>query len=98
MRTLRRTALIAAAVLMLPLVGCTATPDQRAVTGGVIGAGAGALAGQAIGGNTRSTVIGAAGGAIAGTVVGAATAPPSSAVNCRFQRRDGTIFIAPCPR
>lgn len=89
---------LVAVITMLPLVGCTASQGQRAATGGVIGAGAGALIGQAVGGNTRSTVIGAAGGAVAGSVAGAATTPPARTVNCRFQRPDGTIYVAPCPR
>lgn len=94
----RTTIAVAAMVLMLPLIGCTASQEQRAATGGVVGAGAGALAGQALGRNTRSTVIGAAGGAIAGATIGAATTPPGRTVNCRFQRSDGTTYLAPCPR
>ena len=60
---------------MAPLVGamallaaCGTTMEQRAATGAV----GGAVAGQVIGGNTRSTVI----GGVAGAAVGAATTPP----------------------
>ena len=74
----------------------TSEQDRRAGTGAVIGAGAGAVAGQAIGRNTRSTVGGAAGGALLGAVVGTASTPTQGRRNCRYQRSDGTIFIAPC--
>ena len=50
----------------LLIVGC----ESDAQTGALIGTGVGALAGQAIGGNTKSTVIGGAVGAGAGYVVG----------------------------
>lgn len=93
-----RTSIAVVAIALLPLAGCNTQQEQRAATGGLIGAGAGALAGQAIGGNTRSTVIGAAGGAIAGATLGAATTPPQGRVNCRFRRPDGTTYLAPCPR
>ena len=51
---------------LLSLTGCATKTE----TGALIGAGAGALAGQAIGGNTSSTVIGAGVGAIAGAAIG----------------------------
>lgn len=41
-----------------------------AQTGALVGAGGGALAGQAIGGNTQSTLIGAGAGAVAGYMIG----------------------------
>jgi uncharacterized protein YcfJ len=50
----------------LLIVGC----ESDAQTGALLGAGAGALAGQAIGRNTQSTVIGTAVGAGAGYVIG----------------------------
>ena len=47
--------------------GCvTSTPAQRGAVGG---AAAGALAGQVIGGNTKSTLIGAGAGAIGGALL-----------------------------
>ncbi len=49
------------------LSACGTTMEQRAATGGI----GGALAGQVIGGNTKSTVI----GGVAGAAVGAATTP-----------------------
>ena len=58
-------------IKMVPVVGmvallsaCGYTMEQRAATGAI----GGAVAGQAIGGNTESTVGGAAAGAIAGAV------------------------------
>ena len=47
------------------LTGC-----NDAQSGALLGAGIGALAGQAIGGNTKSTLIGTAVGAGAGYVIG----------------------------
>ncbi|MDQ2634751.1 MAG: YMGG-like glycine zipper-containing protein [Pseudomonadota bacterium] len=87
---------IAVCLLVAAVAGCAATErEQRAGTGALIGAGAGALAGQAIGGNTRSTVVGAGAGALLGAVVGTASAPQSSGY-CRFQRADGSIYTARC--
>ncbi|MBJ7483964.1 glycine zipper 2TM domain-containing protein [Brevundimonas sp.] len=59
---------------MAPLVGvvallaaCGTTMEQRAATGAI----GGAVAGQVIGGDTKSTVV----GGVAGAAVGAATTP-----------------------
>jgi len=51
---------------LLFFVGC----ESDAQTGGLIGAGVGALAGQAIGGDTKSTLIGTAVGGGAGYMLG----------------------------
>jgi len=58
--------------LPLVLVSCAYYPYGRYNTqaGAVIGAGTGALIGQAIGGNTESTLIGLAAGTILGALVG----------------------------
>ncbi|MFI0847255.1 glycine zipper 2TM domain-containing protein [Mesorhizobium sp. IMUNJ 23232] len=91
-----RKTIITAALLAVLLAGCAATEqEQRAGTGALIGAGAGALAGQAIGRNTASTVVGAGAGALLGAVVGTATTPQSSQY-CRYRRPDGTIYTARC--
>jgi outer membrane lipoprotein SlyB len=59
--------LVVAVSLGLVLVaGC----ENDAQTGALIGAGVGALAGQAIGGDTQSTVIGAGAGAAGGYIIG----------------------------
>ncbi|MDG1898657.1 MAG: glycine zipper domain-containing protein [Phycisphaerales bacterium] len=54
------------------LGGCLFITGCRddAQTGALVGAGGGALAGQAIGGNTGSTLIGAGAGAVAGYMIG----------------------------
>lgn len=44
--------------------------QDDAQTGALVGAGGGALLGQAIGGNTKSTLIGAGAGAGAGYIIG----------------------------
>lgn len=95
----RRITLASAMVAAMTLAGCAGgtVQQQRAATGGLIGAGAGALAGQALGRDTKSTVIGAAGGAILGGVVGSATAPRQQSPElCRYRAADGSIYTAPC--
>ena len=59
-------------VALLALSACGNTPGQRALSGGAIGAGSGAVIGAATGGNP---LIGAAIGGVGGAVVGAATTP-----------------------
>ena len=87
----------------LAATACT-TPQERAVSGGAIGAVGGALVGQAIGGNTGSTVAGAVVGGLAGAMIGAGTAPGE----CRYHQQDSRgrpmydrygnpiTFLAPC--
>ena len=62
-------------MLIIPsffLVSCATIPPDRYNTqkGAALGAGAGTLIGQAIGGNTESTLIGMAAGTIIGALVG----------------------------
>ena len=66
-----------ALVFALGLSACTNPydPGQRAVGGGLIGAGAGAAIGGAAGGG-KGAAIGAATGGALGAVTGAATTPP----------------------
>lgn len=68
---------IVAAALVLGLAGCTNPydPGQRAVGGGLLGAGAGAAIGGAVGGG-HGAALGAAIGGASGAVTGAATTPP----------------------
>ena len=61
-----KAALIAGATMAMFMSGCS----TKAGTGAAIGGGTGALAGQLIGGNTKSTMIGAGVGAVAGAVIG----------------------------
>lgn len=65
MKTILKIAPLVGAVALL--AACGTTMEQRAATGAI----GGAVAGQVIGGNTKSTVI----GGVAGAVVGAATTP-----------------------
>ncbi|HEV7310132.1 YMGG-like glycine zipper-containing protein [Ensifer sp.] len=78
-------------------VGCASQQqNQRGLSGALIGAGTGAVAGQVIGGNTTSTLVGAAGGALVGGAVGTATTSPENRGNCRYRQPDGTFIIARC--
>ena len=64
--------MLMAALILLPLVSCTSMSSQRYNTqkGAAIGAGLGALTGQAIGHDTGSTLIGAGVGTLMGALVG----------------------------
>ena len=53
---------------LLALSGCTSA--SRALVGAGAGAGVGAIAGQAIGHNTESTLIGTSAGALLGYIIG----------------------------
>lgn len=66
-----------AMLLLLGLAACTNPydPGQRAIGGGLIGAGAGAAIGAAAGGGTGAAIGAATGGAL-GAITGAATTPP----------------------
>ena len=77
-----------AAVLALGVAGCTST--QQGATVGAVG---GALVGQAVGGNTASTLIGAAAGGLAGALIGDAVGRPGY---CRYRNSKGQIYEARC--
>jgi osmotically inducible lipoprotein OsmB len=68
----RISSLVVCAALALATAACGDTPGQRAVTGGAIGAGGGALVGAAAGGNP---LVGAVVGGLGGAAIGAATTP-----------------------
>jgi hypothetical protein len=63
--------------LILCVSGCTNPydPGQRALGGGLLGAGAGAAIGAAAGGGAGAAIGTATGGAV-GAIAGAATTPP----------------------
>ena len=73
------------------LSACTTT--EKGAVGGAV---AGALIGQAVGGNTESTLIGAGIGAVGGAVAGELIGRQANG-NCVFQRANGTQFIGRCP-
>lgn len=84
--------MVASILIILAVAGCTTT-QKRATGGALIGAGAGAVIGGVAAGG-RGAAIGAAAGAAAGGLIGAATSPG----DCRYRNRDGSIYIARCPR
>jgi osmotically inducible lipoprotein OsmB len=68
---LRTTHLAVIAALAVATAACGDRPVDRALTGGAIGAGGGALVGAAAGNPIAGAVVGGLGGA----AIGAATAP-----------------------
>ncbi len=68
----KTTMAVAAAVLTLMVAACGEEPGTRAVTGGLLGAGAGAALGAATGGNAGTGAL--IGGGV-GAIGGAVTAP-----------------------
>jgi len=66
MKTTKVLFITLASISLMSFTGCA----TKAQSGAAIGAGTGALLGQAIGGNTSSTIIGAGVGAIAGAAIG----------------------------
>jgi hypothetical protein len=69
---MHRLIIVAAAGMTLMLAACGQDPGTRAVTGGLLGAGAGAAVGAATGGHAAT---GALVGAGVGAVGGAVTTP-----------------------
>lgn len=68
--------LSAIGILALSLSACDSSdPGDRALGGAAIGGLTGAAIGNAIGGDSRSTVLGGAVGAASGALIGANTAP-----------------------
>jgi hypothetical protein len=67
--------LIVLALVAIGLAACGPTREDRAVGGGLIGAGAGAAIGAAATGTAGGALAGAAIGGVTGAVIGANTAP-----------------------
>jgi surface antigen len=57
-------------LILILSVGCASTGYYNTQKGAAIGAGIGALAGQAIGRDTEATLIGAGTGALLGSIIG----------------------------
>jgi osmotically inducible lipoprotein OsmB len=70
--TMKSGAAAAVFVTALALAGCGTTPGDRAVSGGLLGAGGGAAIGSLYGDAGKGAVIGGVGGA----ALGALTTPP----------------------
>ncbi|WP_157020322.1 glycine zipper 2TM domain-containing protein [Mesorhizobium xinjiangense] len=60
---------LAISLVALMLAGCGSSREMRTATGAMIGAGGGAIAGNAIGGTTGAWV-GGLGGAATGAIIG----------------------------
>ena len=68
------TRLLILAALTLPLAACGTTREERALTGGAIGAGAGAVGAAITGGSVGAgAIIGGAAGAATGALTGPET-------------------------
>jgi osmotically inducible lipoprotein OsmB len=83
--TMNKIALGLIAGSALILAGCGSDPGGRALSGGLLGAGAGAAIGAATGGNPATGAL--IGGAV-GAVGGAATSPCDVDLNAPDGRRD----------
>jgi ABC-type branched-subunit amino acid transport system permease subunit len=77
-----------AALAAITMAGCT-TAERDAVTGGAIGATAGAL----ISGDVGGALVGGAVGAAAGVLIGRAT----NRGECVYRDRRGQRYVARCP-
>ncbi len=93
MKRLATLAMVSA--LGLGLAACGETRSERAVSGGLIGAGAGALVGSAVsGGRVGGTLAGAAIGGAGGAIVGAETRPARR--GCYATDEYGERYRVPC--
>ena len=86
MKTLIKLAFVS--TLIAPLAACTQTEQNT-----LLGAGAGAAAGQLLGGNTESTVAGAVIGGAAGYII---TDRQNSQGQCLYRYDNGTTGYGPC--
>ena len=74
----------AALAVAAPLVACNNSPEDRALGGAALGAGAGALIGGATTGRVGGALAGGVIGAVAGGVLGGVTAPQRRARCARY--------------
>ncbi|MDP2618996.1 MAG: hypothetical protein Q8P46_02265 [Hyphomicrobiales bacterium] len=84
---MKKLAIAGVASLGLLLAACNHTPGARITSGALVGGAAGAGIGQAIGGNTESTVAGAAIGAGTGAAIAAANEPRYCTTYDRYGQR-----------
>lgn len=78
--------LAALAALSLSAAACGYTPEQRALSGGALGAATGAAIGAATGGGVGAALAGGAIGAAGGAIAGAATTPPPPPPQAYYRR------------
>ena len=79
--------ILVASAIALALGGCSQYSSRdRAVAGGLIGAGTGAVIGGAATGTGGGALAGGAIGAVTGAVIGAATTPERCYWSRRYQR------------
>ncbi len=86
-----RKAIVLAVILPLT-AACGSTANDRALTGGLIGAGAGAIIGGVATGTGGGALAGAAIGGVGGAMIGHATAPKY----CRAYDRYGNRIRVRC--
>jgi osmotically inducible lipoprotein OsmB len=84
---------VMALAVILPLTAaCGSTANDRAVTGGLLGAGAGAVIGGVASGTAGGALAGAAIGGVGGAVIGHATTPHY----CYAYNRYGNRYRVSC--
>lgn len=83
--TLRKFAIGAMIASALAVAGCGTTPGDRAVSGGLLGAGAGAAIGSVTGSAGKGALI----GGLAGAAVGALTSPCDLNLGTPYWREHG---------
>lgn len=82
---MRRT-FLSAAVLAVVLAGCGTTTEDRAISGGLLGAGGGAIIGAATGGSVGTAAVI---GGVAGAAVGAVSDPCKLNLGDPFWKKNG---------
>lgn len=86
--TMKSGAIAATFATALMLASCGTAPGERAVSGGLLGAGAGAAIGSVTGSAGRGAVIGGVGGA----ALGALTSPPGYYDRYGYYDRDDRYY------
>ena len=81
-----RATFLSAVVLSIALAGCGATTEDRAISGGLLGAGGGAVIGAATGGSIGTAAVI---GGVAGAVVGAVSDPCKLNLGDPFWKKNG---------
>jgi uncharacterized protein YcfJ len=82
----------AAALLALAITACAPGERYNTQSGALLGAGAGALAGQAIGRDTKGTLIGAAVGTLVGAIAGNAYDQQAQAARDAYSTNKRIIY------